>query len=206
MGYNEYRDSLRDVLKRNIFTNLRFENLLDTMGTIAEVDLRSPLEAWNRPTPLPVYILGTPEVVQITNRDKEVFVVKLQITNDSDYDGVINLDIFFGGQYIYDPRAKRKVPFKAHETKNLVSVWDEAPRNINVNTLISGNLPSSINLPINNVIRERNKPIDEEADIFPRRILYHTHRAYQRPTPRMPAQSSPVRVVKRPSGHCRAPD
>ncbi len=172
VGYNEYRDSLRNLLQRNLFTNLRFESLLDTMGALAEVDLHAPLEAWNHPTPLPVYILGTPEVVQITNRDQEVFVTKLQITNDSDYDGVINLDISFGGQYIYDPRAKRKIALAAHETKRLVSVWEEMPRNINVNTLISGNLPSSINLPVSNVIRERNKPIDEEGDFVVNNISY----------------------------------
>jgi ABC-type transport system involved in multi-copper enzyme maturation permease subunit len=172
VGYNEYRDSLRNLLQRNVFANIRFENLLDTMGALAEVDLHAPLEAWNHPTPLPVYILSTPEIVQITNRDQEVFVTKIQITNDSDYDGVINLDIFFGGQNIYDPRAKRKIALAAHETKRIVSVWDEMPRNINVNTLISGNLPSSINLPVSNVIRERNKPIDEEGDFIVENVSY----------------------------------
>ncbi|MGI6572452.1 MAG: xanthan lyase [Fermentimonas sp.] len=173
LGYNEYRDSLRNVLQRNVFSNLRFENLLDTMGTLAGVDLRAPLKAWNYPTPLPVYILGTPEIVQITNRDQEVFVTKFQITNDSDYDGVINLDISFGGQNIYDPRAKRKIALSARETKRLVSVWDEIPRNININTLISGNLPSSINLPVNNVIRERNRPIDKEGDFVVENASYN---------------------------------
>ncbi len=165
VGYREYRDSLRAALERNIFKNLQFENLLDTMGAMAGVDLRSPLESWNYPTPLPMYIIEAPEVTHIRNRDGEVFVVRLQITNDSDHDGVINVEINFGGwQTIYDPRAKRKVPFKAHETKNLVSVWDEAPRNINVNTLISGNLPSAVNLPVSNIIRKRNRTIDEEGD------------------------------------------
>ncbi len=173
VGYNEYRDSLRNVLQRNVFTNLRFESLLDTMGAIAGVDLRAPLEAWNHPTPLPVYTLGTPEILQITNRDQEVFVTKLQITNDSDYDGVINLNISFGGQSLYDPRAKRKIALNAHETKRLVSVWDEVPRSINVNTLISGNLPSSINFPVSNIIRERNKPIDEEGDFVVQNASYN---------------------------------
>ncbi|MBK5196558.1 MAG: xanthan lyase, partial [Proteiniphilum sp.] len=174
VGYREYRDSLRAVLQRNIFTNLRFENLLDTLGMIADVDLRAPLEAWYHPTALPIYILWTPEVIQITNRDKEVFVVKQQITNDSDHDGVVNVEINFGGGQgaIYDPRAKRKVPLKARETKNLVSVWDEAPRSININTLISANLPGSINLPVNNIIRERNKPIDEEGDYVVENATY----------------------------------
>ncbi len=174
VGYNEFRDSLRAVLQRNMFTNLRFEQLLDTLGMIADVDLHAPLVAWHHPTALPVYLIWTPEVVQITNRDREVFVVKLQISNDSDQDGVVNLDINFGGwqRTIYDPRAKRKVPIKAHETMKLVSVWEEAPRNININTLISANLPGSVNLPVNNIIRERNKPVDEEGDFVVENASY----------------------------------
>lgn len=176
VGYREYRDSLRAVLQRNIFTNLRFESLLDTMGMIADADLRTPLETWYYPTALPIYLMGTPEVTQITNRDGEVFVVKQQITNDSDHDGVIDVEINFGGRQgdaIYDPRTKRKVPLKARETKMLVSVWDEAPRNININTLISANLPSSISLPINNIVRERNKPVEEEGDFIIEEVTYN---------------------------------
>ena len=175
IGYREYRDSLRAVLQRNIFTNLRFENLLDTLGMIADADLLTPLEAWHHPTALPVYIMGTPEVTQITNRDGEVFVVNQQITNDSDYDGIIDVEINFGGRQggVYDPRAKRKISLKAGETKKLVSVWEEAPRNININTLISANLPSSISLPINNILRERNKLVEEEGDFIVETTSYN---------------------------------
>ncbi len=173
IGYKEYRDSLRVVLQRNIFTNLRFENLLDTMGAIAGEDLVTPLESWNYPTALPVYVVEAPEVTHISNRDKEVYVVSMQVTNDSDHDGIINVETNAGGRNdVYDPRTKRKVSFAAHETKRLVTVWDEAPRSINVNTLISANLPNLINLPVNNIIRERNKPVGEEGDFVVRHVSY----------------------------------
>ena len=54
----------------------------------------------------------------------------------------------------------------SHETKSLVSVWEEAPRSIQVNTLISANLPATIMLPVTNIIRERNKTVDEEGDFI----------------------------------------
>jgi hypothetical protein len=165
VGYKEYRDSLREVLRRNIFANLRFEMLLDTLGEIAGEDLRRPLAAWESPSKLPVYIIEAPEVTQLSNRDRDVYIVKLQITNDSDYDGLINLETVTGGQNaLYDPRAKRKVALAAHETKRFVSVWDEAPRNIVVNTLVSANLPNIVTLPVTNLIRERNRPVDMEGD------------------------------------------
>jgi hypothetical protein len=166
IGYREFRDSLRAVLQKNVFTNINFEHLLDTMGHMTDVDIYSPIAAWNYPTPMPIYIINLPEVTQITNRAYESFVVKFQITNDSDNDGIVNIEARMGGwnNNLYDPRALRKVSLKAHETKQFVSVWDDAPRSIEINTLISANLPNIINLPINNIIRERNRTVDEEGD------------------------------------------
>ena len=185
IGNGEYRDSLRSVLQRNVFTNLRFENLLDTMGMIAGEDLLKTLESWNYPKTLPVYIVGTPEVTRITNRDIEVFVTKLQITNDSDVDGIINLQVnvgagggnmrggfTFGNSATFDPRTNRKISLAARETQQLVAVWDEAPRGIVVNTLISANLPNIINMPISNIPRERNVPIDKEGDFILENVSY----------------------------------
>lgn len=118
MGYRAFRDSLRAILQRNKFTNLRFEYLLDTLGTMTGKDLRVSLGAWLRPTPLPVYIVGTPHIVHITNRDKETYVVALQITNTSDYEGAIRLETDAGGRNdLYDPRTKRTFSFAPHQTK-----------------------------------------------------------------------------------------
>jgi hypothetical protein len=98
----------------------------------------------------------------------------MQVTNDSDHDGIINIETNLRGRNdIYDPRTKRKVSLAARETKQLVSVWDEAPRNINVNTLISANLPNLVNLPVSNIIRERNRSIDEEGDFVVRDVSFY---------------------------------
>lgn len=65
-----------------------------------------------------------------------------------------------------DPRTSRKIPLAAHQTKELVSVWEEAPRDVAVNTLISGNLPSVINQPVGNIKQERRQTIDTEGDFI----------------------------------------
>jgi hypothetical protein len=198
VGNMQFRDSLRAYLTKNRFTNLRFEDLLDEMSAVSGEELRASLDTWDQPVSLPVYIVGQPNITYIINRDIEVYVVKLQITNDSDHEGIINVDINFGGGGGFgppggfgggggggggaarggfgggfamrsedvDPRTKRKISFAPRETKLLVSVWEEAPRSINVNTLISANLPNVINMPASNITRERNVPIDEEGDFI----------------------------------------
>jgi hypothetical protein len=174
IGYREYRDSLRALLQRNIFTNLRFENLLDTMGALAGEDLITPLRSWNDPTPLPAYIVGAPEVTHVSNRNREAYIMKMQVTNDSDHDGIIHIETRFAGRDdLYDPRAKRKVSLSARETKQLVSVWNEAPRDVLVNTLISANLPNRINRSVGNIVRAQNRPIDSEGDFVVRDVSFH---------------------------------
>ena len=185
VGYTEFRDSLRAYLNKNRFTNLRFEDLLSEMSLIAGENLLAPIASWDTPTKLPVYIVGTPDITYIINRDVEVYVVKLQVTNDSEYDGIINFETVFGGgggggfggfgavSTLNDPRAKRKISLAAGETKLLVNVWDEAPRELRVSTLISANLPNLINMPVNNIITERNITIDKEGDFVLANVNYN---------------------------------
>ena len=175
VGFMEFRDSLRAYLHDKRFTNIRFEDLLDDMSMIAGEDLHAAVATWDSPAKLPAYIVGVPEIINIINRDVEVYVVRLQITNNSDYDGIVDVETVFGGNSsaAEDPRAKRKVSLVARETKQLVTVWDEAPRSINVNTLISANLPNLISMPANNIAREQNIPIDKEGDFILANVSYN---------------------------------
>ena len=174
VGLTEFRDYIRAYLDANRFTNIRFEDLLDEMSLISGEDLHKTVATWDSPTKLPAYIINSPEITYIINRDVEVYVVKLQITNDSDYDGIIDVETLFGGyNAVDDPRAKRKISLAARETKQIVNVWDEAPRSINVNTLISSNLPNLISMPANNIAREQNIPIDKEGDFILANVNYN---------------------------------
>ena len=167
MGVSLFRDSLYALLERNEFRNMRFENLLDTLGMISGVDIRAGISGWDRPTPLPFYTIGQPEVIKITNKGQESFVLKQLVSNNSDRDGMLQLDIQAGGYGPnIDPRTSRKLPLAAHQTKLLVTVWEEAPRQVDVNTLIAGNLPNILNLPVSNIREERERVVDAEGDFI----------------------------------------
>lgn len=168
IGVNLFRDSLYSVLERNTFRNIQFENLLDTLGVIGRAEIKLNISEWNQATPLPYYSIGRPEVIQITNRDKELFVLKLLVSNNSGYDGIIHIDIQAGGRRgpETDPRANRKIALAAWQSKELISVWEEAPRDITVNTLISGNLPSAIYQQATNVRQERNRSVEKDGDFI----------------------------------------
>lgn len=167
MGVSLFRDSLYALLERNEFRNMRFENLLDTLGMISGADIRAGISGWDRPTPLPFYTIGQPEVIKITNKGQESFVLKQLVSNNSDRDGMLQLNIQAGGYGPnIDPRTSRKLPLAAHQTKLLVTVWEEAPRQVDVNTLIAGNLPNILNLPVSNIREERERVVDAEGDFI----------------------------------------
>lgn len=92
------------------------------------------------------------------------------ISNNSDYDGIIHMDIRKDGwwyQPLEDPRAKTKIEMPAHTSKEFVSVWEDQIRNVEINTMVSGNLPNIISQDINNVKQERNKIVKDSIYILP---------------------------------------
>lgn len=167
-GIKVFRDTLYTVLERNTFRNIQFENLLDTLGRISRADIRAEVSEWNSPVSLPYYTIAQPEVIKISTRNRDVYQLKVMVANNSDYNGIIHLNIQSGAQQMsdMDPLTSRKITLDAHQAKLLVSIWDDAPRGIDINTLISGNLPNTINMPIVNVREERGRDAEREGDFI----------------------------------------
>lgn len=168
IGVNEFRDSLYAMLNRNTFKNIKFENMLDTLGKISQTDIYSFLTEWQRPTPLPFYSIARPEVTKIISKGgEECYVLKCLISNNSDYDGIIHINIrkaWWWTEATPDPKANKKIQVPAHSNKLLVSVWKDAPSEIAVNTMISGNLPSIITIPVGPTKELRNATAEPEQE------------------------------------------
>lgn len=168
LGKNPFRDSVYAVLERNTFRNISFENLLDTLGQIGSADLSSHLSEWEHPTPLPRFRVGTPDIVRAINADKETYQFVLDISNDSEADGITDMDIYNYGQQnkVEDVKAHRKIAIPAGQTKQIVAHFESQPSYISINTLISGNLPSYISIRPQNIRQERNYPLREEGEFL----------------------------------------
>lgn len=167
MGIENFRDTVYKVLERNTFRNMQFEHLLDTLGRISGTEIVSQIKEWDRPTSLPYYTIGRPEVTKITNRSEEVFRLQLMVSNHSDYDGIVHVTIHVGRRDALekDPRTNRKLVIPAHESRLLVSLWEEAPGEVTVNTLFSENLPNTITLPVGVIEQVRNRDPGKEEDV-----------------------------------------
>lgn len=166
-GVSTFRDSVYAALRRHTFRNLQFEKLLDDLGAAGDVDIKRNIAEWTRPTPLPVYNIGTPEVTRTVHRGQEFFVLKILLSNDSDHDGMVHLNIQAGRHdKAPDPRASRKIALAAHQSKQLVSVWEDEPRDVTVKTMISGNLPATVTQPVRNIRQEKGNIPAKEGDFI----------------------------------------
>lgn len=166
IGIAAFRDSLYAFLDRNNFNNIQFESMLDTLEQISGASISPHIATWDKPTSLPVFTIVPADIAKYTHRGQETFVMNILVSNNSDQEGIIHLDIQDNSRMMEnrDPRTNRKVWLAPRQTKELVSVWEEAPRNVTIHTMISGNLPNSMTQPINNIRQERGVATAQEGD------------------------------------------
>lgn len=158
MGLQAFKDSLFNVVKANEFKNLSFESLLDKMSTLSGVDLQAPLALWDKPSKLAEYQIGTPVVTFIETDEKEIYQTEIVISNISKVPGYIKFGLEFHSSdelgYSVDGLKPTTwiIPFNPHETKHIVSSWEEAPSEFNINTMMATNLPLSLSLSAGNTL------------------------------------------------------
>lgn len=150
LGVSAFQDTLFAHIKANAFQNLSFEALLDTLGEIADTDFRAQLQEWNQPAELTEFMIGTPTVTRIETELMEIYQAEIIIANLSDKAGSVNMKLQFWSQggsndyQIFDGEEKPTewiIDFAPHETKRIVSHWEENPGTFIINTLFSKNLP-----------------------------------------------------------------
>lgn len=160
LGVLAFQDTLYAHIKANAFQNLSFEALLDTLGQIAGTDIKSQLQEWNHPSELTEFMIGTPTVSRVETATMEIYQAEIVISNLSDKAGSVNMKIQFWSQggntdyQIFDGEEKPTewiIDFAPHETKKIVTHWEETPGTFLINTLFSKNLPVQVNARNNRV-------------------------------------------------------
>lgn len=151
LGVEALGDSLFNYVKSRPFENLSFETMLDTVGRMANCDLRTALEEWEKPIETAEFLFGTPTVTKVTTTKKDIFQGNIVISNISDNPGSVNMKLVFwtrnGDKQIFDGKRKPNewiVNFEPHETKRIITHWEEAPNLFSCKALFSKNLPMQI--------------------------------------------------------------
>ena len=135
---NEFRRLLVQLLEKNRFTNLSFQDFEDHLRKEFGVDLSNHMHSWFYDIKMPRYIIGTPIAEKVLAGTREVTRIRFRISNLGSTPGVVQ-------SVIRTEEAIEKLLFlESGQSKEVHYLSITEPSGIRFNTLASGNLPNQI--------------------------------------------------------------
>jgi len=178
------RDELDKIIK-GLFTEYEYDNVpgdvfVSSLNDEFNIDLSAITEGWYDGISVPGFTMSPVEIFKFIDEEREKFQVRLSVTNNEDTDGLIvftfkQMDVNMrggGGRMRRMMTATmtmgedytRYVPVKAGETRELGFVLGFQPSSVQVNTLVSRNMPVLMDIDLPEELEEKKKvtPFDGE--------------------------------------------
>ena len=149
MGYEALVDSISAMTREKEFANVSFDSMLSRVQDLSGVSLKDKIEAWNDTARLACFKIGTPQLVMVTTDTADIYQAEVSIENISDNPGFVSVEfVFYNTENAGDEDKPKNmvISIGPHETKCLVTHWFNSPSSINVNTMLSSNLPHNVNM------------------------------------------------------------
>ncbi|MBO7436217.1 MAG: hypothetical protein J6T97_00200 [Bacteroidaceae bacterium] len=153
MGYEAMIDSITAKTREKEFSNVSFDSVLNWLQEFSGVSLKEKIDAWDEPVRLACYKIGNPQVTTVTTDTADIYQAEIAFENISDYPGYVTVEFVFyetenaGDE---DKPTRMMISVGAHETRRIVTHWFNTPSMINVNTMLSSNLPHNVRLDNSN--------------------------------------------------------
>jgi len=179
VGREEMDRFMREVIDRYRFAGMPEEEFLSSVRDRFGIDLAARLSPWYEGTSLPGYVISAPKAWKVVEDDRERHQVILSISNPEDVAGLVKLTFGRGGErrrgrfgpmsFLSAERSgegdiEEYVSFAPGESKELGFLLDFQPTSLRVNTMVSRNLPSVVDVPLPDEfeMRRRAVPFDGE--------------------------------------------
>lgn len=153
MGYEAMIDSITAKTREKEFSNVSFDSILDWLQTFSGVSLKEKIDAWDEPVRLACFKIGNPQVTTVTTDTADIYQAEIAFENISDYPGYVSVEFVFYEQENAgdeDKPTRMMISLDAHETRKIVTHWFNTPSMININTMLSSNLPHNVRLDNSN--------------------------------------------------------
>ena len=153
MGYEQMVDSITAKTREKEFANISFDSILDWVQSYSGVSLQSKIDEWNGTARLACYKIGTPQITTVTTDTADIYQAEIAFENISDNPGYVNVEFVFYEMENAGDEDKPKsmtVSVGAHETRRIVTHWFNTPSYIEINTMMSSNLPHNVRLDNSN--------------------------------------------------------
>jgi len=150
VGMNDFDYFFYYYLEDHAFSEITFEQLSGDFYNEFGVKIAPYLEVINAGGEMPTFLISEPDYLQTRDDIGDVYLVKFSITNVGNARGLVDFNFRIRGQGGFGggsgmTEEKRLYEVEAGETREVQVVFYDRPMMMTVNTLISGNIPSSYN-------------------------------------------------------------
>jgi len=162
---DKFDEKILSFIKQKKFSTITEEEFLQFLFAYKEFDLEPVMSAWYKESQIPAFTVGSIGVYTIQDGEQQRYHVRLPITNISDTEGIVKISMMSGqsrrgmrgGGAGWEIESTILVP--PITTKEVGILLDNQPLMLQMDTTISSNIPSTMNLPL----WERRS---EEAETF----------------------------------------
>jgi hypothetical protein len=165
-------------IEDHAFSEIPFDRFSRDFREEFGFDLDPYLDFLHEKTNLATFILSPPEYFRTRDDYGDVYIVRMRISNTGENLGLINFSFrmpggggFGGGSTATEERIY-EIP--AEESREVQMVFYEQPRIMTVNTLISGNIPSSFSIFLRSATDAMNMEVEEFDEIRDEAVRTHS--------------------------------
>ena len=150
VGMGNFDDFLYYYLEDHAFSEIPFETFEAGFRNEFGIDIRPYLGVISKAGQMAAFLISEPEFIQTRDDLGDVYLVRFRITNRGTARGIVDATFRIAGQGGFGggggmSTEQRLFEVDAGITKEVQVVLYDQPRMMTVNTLISGNIPSSYN-------------------------------------------------------------
>ncbi|MEN8226851.1 MAG: hypothetical protein ABFS38_01760 [Bacteroidota bacterium] len=150
VGMGDFDYFLYYYLEDHAFKEISFEQFTSDFKDEFDVDIEPYLEIINSGGAMATFLISVPEYIQTRDEIGDVYIIRFRITNAGKAKGMVDATFRIMGQGGFGSGSgmsteQRLFEIDAGTTKEVQVVLYDRPMMMTVNTLISGNIPSSYN-------------------------------------------------------------
>ena len=152
LGQEDFENFLTEFLNNNQFKNVDVNEMISLLKQRFNFDLEPYFNAWYEDRQLPAFIIADVNAYKVLDKDRTRYQIKFKVFNPEPLGGLLSVTFRTGGgggrgfgRGPMEPAEEKLITLEPGQTKEIGVVLDDSPRMMMVNTLISKNLPASIN-------------------------------------------------------------
>lgn len=167
VGSSEFDNFLYYYLEDHAFTEITFEQFAADFRAEFDLDIAPFLDFIQAGNQLPEFLVSAPEYYQTRDDYGDVYVVRMKISNVGKTTGLIELSFRLPGQGGFGggpgsmSTENRLYEVEAGTTKEVQLLFYDQPRMLTINTVISGNIPSSFGVFLRSAEVKSVSPLED---------------------------------------------